>query len=148
MRKRDAVIALDLRERAALDYAEAVTLSDLQVEEDIVKRLKDHFDDDVIVELTGLIAFQNMSSKFNSALGVPAQGFCRLSESCSMPQTMCAQESGACKIRRQQRLSKSRMGAFVIRFPLHARTCRAPVTARLSQLRMPIDGVRTGKMDP
>ena len=68
----------DVRERAALDYAEAVTLSDRQVEEDIVKRLKSHFDDDVIVELTGLIAFQNMSSKFNSALGVPAQGFCRL----------------------------------------------------------------------
>lgn len=70
----------DVRERAALDYAEAVTLSDRQVEEDIVKRLKSHFDDDVIVELTGLIAFQNMSSKFNSALGVPAQGFCHISE--------------------------------------------------------------------
>jgi hypothetical protein len=26
--------------------------------------------------LTGLIAFQNMSSKFNSALAVPPQGFC------------------------------------------------------------------------
>tara|TARA_R110001592_G_scaffold363170_1_gene680905 strand:- start:2950 stop:3135 length:186 start_codon:yes stop_codon:yes gene_type:complete len=30
------------------------------------------------VELTGLIAFQNLSSKFNSALDVPPQGFCRL----------------------------------------------------------------------
>ena len=30
------------------------------------------------IELTGLIAFQNMSSKFNNALGVPAQGFCPL----------------------------------------------------------------------
>jgi len=28
--------------------------------------------------LTGLIAFQNLSSKFNSALDAPAQGFCRL----------------------------------------------------------------------
>ena len=70
----------DARERAALDYAEAVTCSDRQVEDDIVKRLKGHFDDDVIVELTSLIAFQNMSSKFNSALGVPAQGFCRVPE--------------------------------------------------------------------
>lgn len=68
----------DARERAALDYAEAVTCSDRQVEDDMVTRLKDHFDDDAIVELTGLIAFQNMSSKFNSALGVPAQGFCRV----------------------------------------------------------------------
>ena len=30
------------------------------------------------VELTGLIAFQNLSSKFNAALGVPPQGFCEL----------------------------------------------------------------------
>ncbi|MBI3916037.1 MAG: carboxymuconolactone decarboxylase family protein [Betaproteobacteria bacterium] len=29
-----------------------------------------------IVELTALIAFQNLSSKFNAALGVPAHGFC------------------------------------------------------------------------
>ena len=27
-----------------------------------------------IIELSALIAFQNMSSKFNSALGVPPQG--------------------------------------------------------------------------
>lgn len=67
----------DGQECAALDYAEAISRSDRQVEDDIVERLKDYFDDDAIVELTGLIAFQNMSSKFNSALGVPAQGFCR-----------------------------------------------------------------------
>lgn len=66
----------DARQRAVLDYAEAITRSDRRVEDDIVERLKGHFDDDAIVELTGLIAFQNMSSKFNSALGVPAQGFC------------------------------------------------------------------------
>ena len=34
-------------------------------------------DEDGIVELTGLIAFQNMSSKFNSALDIPPQGFCK-----------------------------------------------------------------------
>ncbi len=68
----------DAQERAVLDYAEAMTRSDRQVEDDIVEHLKGYFDDDAIVELTGLIAFQNMSSKFNSALGVPAQGFCRL----------------------------------------------------------------------
>ena len=44
----------------------------------MVERLQAHFDDDGIVELTGLIAFQNMSSKFNSALRVPSQGFCRI----------------------------------------------------------------------
>ena len=67
------------QERAALAYTEAVTRSDRGVEGDIVECLKRHFDDDAIVELTGLIAFQNMSSKFNSALGIEAQGFCKVS---------------------------------------------------------------------
>ncbi len=68
----------DERERAALDYAEAVTRSDIQVEDAQIERLRQHFSDDAIVELTGLIAFQNMSSKFNAALDVPPQGFCRM----------------------------------------------------------------------
>lgn len=68
----------DERERSALDYAEAATYSNRQVEDDIFERLKDQFSDDAIIELTGLNAFQNMSSKFNSALAIPAQGFCRM----------------------------------------------------------------------
>ena len=64
------------KERLALEYAEAITYSDQQVTEELMQRLKLIFDDDTIVELTGLIAFQNLSSKFNSALDVPAQGFC------------------------------------------------------------------------
>lgn len=66
----------DDRERAVLDYAEAMTRSDIRVDDSHSESLRAHFDDDAIVELTGLVAFQNMSSKFNSALGVPAQGFC------------------------------------------------------------------------
>jgi alkylhydroperoxidase family enzyme len=41
-----------------------------------VSSLRRYFDDQAIVELAALIAYQNMSSKFNAALGVPAQGFC------------------------------------------------------------------------
>jgi len=67
----------DRREQVVLGYAEAMTRSDLQVEDEQVERLRYYFDDG-IVELTGLIAFQNMSSKFNSALGIPAQGFCKM----------------------------------------------------------------------
>ena len=66
----------DDRERSALDYAEAVTRSDRQPDDDLFVRLRSHFDDDAVIELTGLIAFQNLSSKFNSALAVPPQGFC------------------------------------------------------------------------
>lgn len=66
------------QERVALEYAEAVTLRSDAIDEGLMERLKKCFDDDAIVELTALIAFQNLSSKFNSALGVPPQGFCRL----------------------------------------------------------------------
>ncbi len=64
------------REKAALAYAEAVTYSDRQPTADHFERLHRYFDDDAIIELTGLIAFQNLSSKFNAALGVEPQGFC------------------------------------------------------------------------
>lgn len=65
-------------ERAALEYAEAMTMSDRRVSDELLAGLRRHFDDDAIVELTGLIAFQNLSSKFNAALDVPSQGFCRI----------------------------------------------------------------------
>ncbi len=68
----------DDKEKAVLDYAEAVTYSDRQVDEAMLEALRKHFDEDGIVELTGLIAFQNLSSKFNSALDVAPQGFCKV----------------------------------------------------------------------
>lgn len=66
------------RERAALEYAEAMTLSDQEVDDHLMKVVRQWFEDDAIIELTALIAFQNMSSKFNAALAVPPQGFCQL----------------------------------------------------------------------
>jgi len=66
------------RERAALAFAEAVTITGRAVDEALQTRLRASWDEDAIVELAALIAFQNMSSKFNFALGVPAQGFCRV----------------------------------------------------------------------
>jgi alkylhydroperoxidase family enzyme len=68
----------DEKEKVVLEYTEAVTYSDQQVTDELIERLKGFFDDDGIVELTGLIVFQNLSSKFNSALDVPSQGFCKL----------------------------------------------------------------------
>ena len=68
----------DEQEKAALEYTDAVTYTDRQVTDEVMERLSHHFDEDGILELTALIAFQNMSSKFNSALDVPAQGFCQI----------------------------------------------------------------------
>jgi AhpD family alkylhydroperoxidase len=66
------------RERIALEYAEAMTTGANGVEDALMERVKNHFDEDAVIELTGLIAFQNLSSRFNAALGVPAQGFCSI----------------------------------------------------------------------
>jgi AhpD family alkylhydroperoxidase len=71
----------DPRQKAALAYAEAVTRTDGGVDDPLMARLKSHFDDDAVIELTALIAFQNMSSKFNAALAVAPQGFCRIAPS-------------------------------------------------------------------
>jgi alkylhydroperoxidase family enzyme len=71
----------DNKERVVLEYVEAVTYTDRQADDELTQRLYEYFNEDEIVELTGLIAFQNLSSKFNSALDLPAQGFCCLPES-------------------------------------------------------------------
>ena len=68
----------DEKERAALDYCEAMTYTDKQVSQEHIDNLKKFWDEDGIVELTGLIAFQNLSSKFNAALDVAPQGFCKI----------------------------------------------------------------------
>lgn len=68
----------DDKEKAVLEYVEAITYSDQQVNDELTRRLQEYFSEDAVVELTGLIAFQNLSSKFNSALDVPAQGFCKI----------------------------------------------------------------------
>jgi AhpD family alkylhydroperoxidase len=68
----------DEREKAVLTFAEAMTDSRQQVDDAMIVRLGEYFDEDGIVELTGLIAFQNLSSKFNAALDVEPQGFCKM----------------------------------------------------------------------
>ncbi len=63
-------------ERLALDYAERVTITEKSVDDAFFARLKQHYSDAQIVELTAAIAFENFRSKFNPPLGVEAQGFC------------------------------------------------------------------------
>lgn len=66
------------RERAALCFAESATDPARPVDDACFARLRARFDEPAILELTALVSFQNLSSKFNAALGVPAQGFCVL----------------------------------------------------------------------
>ena len=66
------------RERVVLDYAEAMTDTSRRVSPAQITALKSHFDDDGVVALTAWIAFQNLSAKFNSALGAEDNGLCKL----------------------------------------------------------------------
>jgi alkylhydroperoxidase family enzyme len=66
------------RERAALEYAEAMTDTNRRVRPEQIEALRPHFDDDGIVALTVWIAFQNFAAKFNAALGAEEHGLCRL----------------------------------------------------------------------
>ena len=63
----------DERERVALQYAERMTITDQDVDDELFSRLRRFFDEDALVELTAAIAWENSSSKFNRALRVPSQ---------------------------------------------------------------------------
>ena len=71
------------RQKAALAYASAITHTTQQPGPEHFAALRQHFNDDAIIELTALIGFQNLSSKFNAALQVPPQGFCAVSPTLS-----------------------------------------------------------------
>ncbi|HET7339894.1 MAG TPA: hypothetical protein VFL90_00405 [Methylomirabilota bacterium] len=66
------------QERAALAYAEAMTITGQRVSDELFARVRKHFSEAQVVELTAAVALENFRSKFNVALGVEAQGFCVL----------------------------------------------------------------------
>jgi alkylhydroperoxidase family enzyme len=66
------------RERVALEYAEAMTITGQKVTDELFGRARTHFSEAEIVELTAAVALENFRSKFNVALGVESQGFCVL----------------------------------------------------------------------
>jgi alkylhydroperoxidase family enzyme len=63
-------------ERVALEYAERITITTEKVDDALFERLKQHFTEAQLVELTAVIAFENFRSKFNPSLAIEAQGFC------------------------------------------------------------------------
>src|ERR1700732_2452193 len=65
-------------ERAALRYTEEMTLASVDVPDDVFAELKRHFDTEQIVDLTATIALENMRARFNRALQIESDGFCRL----------------------------------------------------------------------
>lgn len=82
---RDAIeAALDVRsadqlterERVALEYADRVSATPVDVPDEFFGRLRAQFSEREIVELTANIAHENYNAKFNRPLRVAANDFC------------------------------------------------------------------------
>jgi len=57
-------------ERLVLEYADAMTITGRDVSDELFARLRQRFNDDEIVELTEIVAWENASAKFNRALRI------------------------------------------------------------------------------
>lgn len=66
-------------ERTALEYADNMTITGREVPDELFSRIRRYFDDDAVVELTEVIAWENASAKFNRALRIPSQRLWRRS---------------------------------------------------------------------
>jgi alkylhydroperoxidase family enzyme len=78
---RDSDVFSEL-ERLVLAYAEAMTATPPQVTDEMVAQLSAHLDEAQLVELTAIVAVENLRSRVNSALGLTAQGF---KDRCEIP---------------------------------------------------------------
>jgi len=65
----------DALEKLVLDYAVAMSGTPVEVSDELFASLREHFDDAQIVELTNVIALENMRGRFNGALGIGDAGF-------------------------------------------------------------------------
>jgi len=61
-------------EKVAMDYAVAVMRTPVDVTDDLFARVKEHFTDDQIVEITALLTVVNLD-RFNAALGIGSAGY-------------------------------------------------------------------------
>ena len=80
-RWRDSAVYTDL-ERQVMAYAEAVTATPPAVTDEMVADLRRELDDAALVELTMMVAVENVRSRFNSSLGLTSQGF---KDRCEIP---------------------------------------------------------------
>ncbi|GGQ50603.1 carboxymuconolactone decarboxylase family protein [Streptomyces mutabilis] len=69
-------------ERDVLEYAEAMTSTPPAVTDELSARLHGELGSAGLVELTAFIAFANLATRNNNALGIQSQGF---SEACEIP---------------------------------------------------------------
>ena len=79
-------------ERDALEYAEAMTNTPLVVTDELSARLLEQLGPAAMIELTVVIAFANLSTRGNVALGIESQGF---SAACEIPRAARRERAAA-----------------------------------------------------
>jgi alkylhydroperoxidase family enzyme len=62
------------REKLALDYTVAVMRTPVEVTDELFARMKEHFNDKQLVEITALLTLVNLD-RFNAAFGIRSAGF-------------------------------------------------------------------------
>jgi AhpD family alkylhydroperoxidase len=62
-------------EKLVMDYAVAICRTPADVPDGLFARLREHLSDDQIVELTHVVALENMRGRFNRALGIGSAGY-------------------------------------------------------------------------
>jgi alkylhydroperoxidase family enzyme len=65
-----------------MEYAEAMTMTPPRVTDAMVEALRRHLSEAQLVELTAIIAVEDLRSRVNSAFGLTAQGF---RDRCELP---------------------------------------------------------------
>ena len=78
-------------DKVVLDYATAMSRTPVEVTDELFAALREHFDDTQLVELTHVIALENMRGRFNLALGIGAAGF-SAGAVCAVPASPTARE--------------------------------------------------------
>jgi alkylhydroperoxidase family enzyme len=62
-------------DKLVLDYASAMTRTPVEVTDELFDALRKHFDVPQMVELTHIVALENLRARFNLALGIGSAGF-------------------------------------------------------------------------
>ena len=63
------------REKAALEFSERITRDDLKITDECFAKLREHFTEPEIIELTFINGFQTFACKFAKAFQIAPQGY-------------------------------------------------------------------------
>jgi 4-carboxymuconolactone decarboxylase len=73
-------------DKLVLDYATGMSRTPVEVTDELFASLRRHFDEAQLIELTHIVALENLRGRFNLGLGIGASGFSE-GKVCAVPMT-------------------------------------------------------------